>query len=93
MHGCSCPHSVSEHGSPKQFGQHLCLVAGCNCNGTSEEIVTAAVQRSMAKRRAVHDITDLIRETMTSPRVPIYTDNMAHEVALAICERFIVEKK
>ncbi len=88
MIGCSCPHDVNEHGSLVHFPTRMCLVANCDCNGTNEEVVNAAVERSMSKQRIVHDLTDLIRNGL-----PGEADEVALEIATAICEKYEVEAK
>jgi hypothetical protein len=93
MDGCSCPHEVNEHAPAADFGQRICLMAGCECNGTHEEVVTAYVQRSMGKRRVLHDLTDVIRKTIEIDRGVQSNDNLALIVATEILRTFNVEKK
>ena len=94
MNGCPCPHAVSEHAPKIEFGQRICLVAGCDCNGSDEEVVTAYVQRSMAKRRVLHDLTDVIRGVHERGDLGRrHYDDVALEIAAEILEHFNVEKK
>lgn len=94
MTGCSCPHAVNEHGDVAQFGQRICLVAGCDCSGTHEEIVMGAVQRTIGKQRVLHDLTDTVRFALEgSPYIGLRNDDFAMVIAVEILEKFNVEKK
>lgn len=93
MLGCPCPHEVNEHAPAADFGQRICLVAGCNCNGGHQEVIDAAVQRIMAKRRVLHDLTDTIRVAMESPYIGLRGDDFAMFIAAEVLEKFNVEKK
>lgn len=89
MTGCSCDHAQNEHGDVSVFGQRLCLVAGCDCNGTHAEVEVAVVQRSMAKKRVLHDLADTIRMASEGR----LTDSEALDIALVVRGRFDVEVK
>lgn len=89
MNGCPCPHETHEHAPlGGVLGQQFCLVAGCDCNGTHDEVINAAVQRSMAKRRVLHDLTDVVRNAACG-----LPDAMAYDVAVAVLEKFNLEEK
>lgn len=45
MTGCSCPHSVIEHGTAELFGTSMCLVPDCDCDGTHEELEAERAMR------------------------------------------------
>ena len=93
MNGCYCPHETNEHAPAVDFGQRICLAPGCDCNGSEQEVVTAYVQRSMSKRRVLHDLTDVIRKTIEIDRGVQSNDNLALIVATEILRTFNVEKK
>ncbi len=93
MTGCPCPHEANEHATAVEFGQRICLVAGCDCNGTHEEVEAAYMQRWSSKRRVLHDLTDVVRAAIDSPLGPIRGDDIALTIAAEILEKFNVEKK
>lgn len=49
MTGCSCPHSVIEHGTAELFGTSMCLRLNCDCNGTNEEIEAERLAKQVVK--------------------------------------------
>jgi hypothetical protein len=71
----------------------MCLVAGCDCNGTHAEVEEAAVSRVMAKQRVLHDLTDCVRGTISGDSSARWVDAVALDVATAILARFDVEAK
>ena len=59
MTNCECPHEPIEHAPVQDFGISMCLVSGCNCDGTREQV--AAMLADRIARSADSKLERLVR--------------------------------
>ena len=84
MTNCECPHEAIEHAPVQDFGISMCLVSGCHCDGTREQVAALAEERRMRGPDAkLERLVDLIREVLSN-KTHVTVEEKARNVAAGI---------
>jgi hypothetical protein len=76
MLNCECPHPPIQHAPAQDFGAAYCLVAGCECGGTTKP--------------ATELLVDILRDVLSN-KTHVTLEERARNAAAAIVATFEIE--